>query len=181
MGSYGWTIAFLKKVICYILREDCLWNLSRTIVENSQGNFVPPYVLNSWRMCINYRKLNEVTLKGHFPLPFLDQNDRTIRREILLLLSRWILWLLSSNTHSMRRPTQYNFYMWIWNFYIFFKNVFWIMNASTTFQWCMLNILTGFIWKCIEVFMDDFTIYGNNFDSCLNSLELILKRYMYSY
>ncbi|KAL4016651.1 hypothetical protein IC575_024305 [Cucumis melo] len=40
----------------------------------------------------------------------------------------------------------------------------------------MLSIFTDFIGKCIEVFMDDFTVYGNDFDSCLNSLELILKR-----
>ncbi|KAA0053241.1 Transposon Ty3-I Gag-Pol polyprotein [Cucumis melo var. makuwa] len=44
-----------------------------TIMENSQGEFVPTHVSNSWCMCIDYRKLNEVTFKDHFPLPFLDQ------------------------------------------------------------------------------------------------------------
>ncbi|KAL0536754.1 hypothetical protein IC582_025715 [Cucumis melo] len=51
-----------------------------------------------------------------------------------------------------------------------------LCNAPTTFQRCMLSIFTNFIGKCIEVFMVDFTVYGNDFYSCLNNLELILKR-----
>jgi hypothetical protein len=46
---------------------------SITVVENAKGELIPTRVPTSWRMCIDYRKLNLVTRKDHFPLPFIDQ------------------------------------------------------------------------------------------------------------
>ena len=51
-----------------------------------------------------------------------------------------------------------------------------LCNALDSFPRCMMSIPSNFVGKCIEVFMDDFTVYGNNFDECLSSLKLILKR-----
>ncbi|KAK8984542.1 hypothetical protein V6N11_047763 [Hibiscus sabdariffa] len=44
-----------------------------TVVENPQGELIPTRVQNGWRVCIDYRKLNSLTRKDHFPLPFIDQ------------------------------------------------------------------------------------------------------------
>ena len=44
-----------------------------TVVTNQKGELVPTRVSTDWRVCIDYRKLNAVTRKDHFPLPFLDQ------------------------------------------------------------------------------------------------------------
>ena len=44
-----------------------------TIVENQDGEMVPTRTQTGWRVCIDYRKLNAVTRKDHFPLPFIDQ------------------------------------------------------------------------------------------------------------
>ena len=43
------------------------------VVKNENNELIPTRVTTSWRMCIDYRKLNAVTRKDHFPLPFLDQ------------------------------------------------------------------------------------------------------------
>jgi hypothetical protein len=44
-----------------------------TIVKNQNDELVPTHVQNRWQVCIDYRKLNVVTHKDHFPLPFIDQ------------------------------------------------------------------------------------------------------------
>ncbi|GJU50095.1 reverse transcriptase domain-containing protein [Tanacetum coccineum] len=44
-----------------------------TVVTNEENELVPTRLITGWRVCIDYRKLNEATCKDHFPLPFMDQ------------------------------------------------------------------------------------------------------------
>nr|GEZ94213.1 reverse transcriptase domain-containing protein [Tanacetum cinerariifolium] len=55
-----------------------------TVVENE---LIPTRLVTGWRVCIDYRKLNEVTRKDHFPLPFMDQMlERLARNEYYYFL-----------------------------------------------------------------------------------------------
>lgn len=53
---------------------------------------------------------------------------------------------------------------------------FGLCNAPTTFQRCMVSIFSDYIEHILEVFMDDFTVYGDSFDNCLHNLTLVLQR-----
>nr|GFA00929.1 reverse transcriptase domain-containing protein [Tanacetum cinerariifolium] len=44
-----------------------------TVIKNEKNELVPTRLVTGWRVCIDYRKLNEATRKDHFPLPFMDQ------------------------------------------------------------------------------------------------------------
>nr|GFC10143.1 reverse transcriptase domain-containing protein [Tanacetum cinerariifolium] len=49
-------------------------------------------------------------------------------------------------------------------------------NAPGTFQRCMMSIFHDMIEKTMEVFMDDFLVFGDSFSSCLTNLDKMLNR-----
>ncbi|CAL8115403.1 unnamed protein product [Prunus armeniaca] len=53
---------------------------------------------------------------------------------------------------------------------------FGLCNAPATFQRCMMSIFSNMVERFIEVFMDDFSVFGSSFDSCLDNLALVLAR-----
>ncbi|GKF08868.1 reverse transcriptase domain-containing protein, partial [Tanacetum coccineum] len=84
-----------------------------TVVANEENELIPTRLVTGWRVCIDYRKLNEATRKDHAP---------------------------------------------------------------GTFQRCMMAIFHNMIEKTMEVFMDDFSVFVDSFDSCLSNLEKMLKQ-----
>lgn len=53
---------------------------------------------------------------------------------------------------------------------------FGLCNTPATFQKCMMNIFSYMVERIIDVFMDDFSVFGNSFDQCLEHLSLVLER-----
>nr|GEX37307.1 reverse transcriptase domain-containing protein [Tanacetum cinerariifolium] len=53
---------------------------------------------------------------------------------------------------------------------------FGLYNAPGTFQWCMMAIFHDMIEKTMEVFMDDFLVFGDSFSSCISHLDTMLQR-----
>ncbi|RDX94160.1 Retrovirus-related Pol polyprotein from transposon 17.6, partial [Mucuna pruriens] len=52
---------------------------------------------------------------------------------------------------------------------------FGLCNASHTFQCCMTSIFSDLLQECMEVFMDDFIVYADSFEACLENLSKVLK------
>ncbi|GJW58467.1 reverse transcriptase domain-containing protein [Tanacetum coccineum] len=59
--------------------------------------------------------------------------------------------------------------------YAYRRMPFGLCNAPATFQRCMLAIFHDMIEESVKVFMDDFSVFGNSFDKCLNNLDKMLQ------
>ncbi|GJT35167.1 reverse transcriptase domain-containing protein [Tanacetum coccineum] len=59
--------------------------------------------------------------------------------------------------------------------YAYRRMPFGLCNAPATFQRCMLEIFHDMIEESVEVFMEDFSVFGNSFDKCLNNLDKMLQ------
>ena len=53
---------------------------------------------------------------------------------------------------------------------------FGLCNAPATFQRCMFSIFSDLLDDCVEVFMDEFSIYGTHFSNYLDNLSKVLDR-----
>ncbi|GJR24475.1 reverse transcriptase domain-containing protein [Tanacetum coccineum] len=61
--------------------------------------------------------------------------------------------------------------------YAYRRMPFGLCNAPATFQRCMLAIFHDTIKESVEVFMEDFSVFGSSFDHCLNNLDKMIQRY----
>ena len=61
-----------------------------------------------------------------------------------------------------------------WGTYAYKVLPFELCNAPATFQRVVLGILADLVHDCVEIYMDDFTIYGNDFKESLENLEKLL-------
>lgn len=58
-----------------------------TVVANDKNELIPTRVMTGWRVCVDYRKLNNMTRKDDFPLPFIDHMlDRLAGNEFYYFL-----------------------------------------------------------------------------------------------
>ena len=53
---------------------------------------------------------------------------------------------------------------------------FGLCNAPTTFQRCMMPMFSDLVEETMEIFMDDFSVYGSSFEYCVENLEIVLQR-----
>src|SRR6266516_1093323 len=60
--------------------------------------------------------------------------------------------------------------------YAYRRMPFGLCNAPATFQRCMTAIFSYFYENIVDVFMDDFSVYGKSFDDCLSNLDRVLQR-----
>ena len=145
-----------------------------TVVRNEKNDLIPTRIVTGWRMCIDYQKLNDATRKDHYPLPFMDQ----ILERLAGLSFYCFLDGYSGYNKIAVDPKDQEKTTFTCPFRVFaYRRIpFDLCNAPVTFQRCMMAIFADMIEKCIEVFMDDFSIFGSSFECCMSNLERVLKR-----
>ena len=63
-----------------------------------------------------------------------------------------------------------------YNTFAFRRMPFGLCNAPTTFQRCMMSMFSDLVEEVMEIFMDEFSVYGSSFEYCLKNLEIVLQR-----
>jgi Reverse transcriptase (RNA-dependent DNA polymerase) len=125
-------------------------------------------------MCIDYRKLNIGTRKDHFPLPFIN--------ELLERLAKHTYFCyLDGHSGFFQIPIHLEYqenttFTCSYGTFTYRRMPFGLCNASTTFQRVIMGIFSELIEKSMEIFMDDFSVYGPIFDDCLANLSKVLRR-----
>ncbi|GJY77962.1 reverse transcriptase domain-containing protein [Tanacetum coccineum] len=145
-----------------------------TVVENEDNELIPTRLVTGWRVCIDYRKLNDATRKDHFPLPFMDQMlERLAGNEYYCFLDGFSRYFQIPIDPKDQDKTTFTC---PYGTFAYRRMPFGLCNASGTFQRCMMVIFHDMIEETMEVFMDDFSVFGASFSSCLSYLDKMLKR-----
>ncbi|WJZ91037.1 hypothetical protein VitviT2T_010147 [Vitis vinifera] len=131
-----------------------------TVVQNEKGEEIATRLTSGRKVCIDYRKLNVVTRKDHFPLPFIDQVlERVSGHPFYCFLARYSEYFqIEIDVEDQEKTT----FTCPFGTYAYRRMPFGLCNAPATFQRCMLSIFSDMVERIIEVFMDDITIYGGH-------------------
>ena len=114
----------------------------------------------TWRMCINYREHNKITIKNHYPLPWIDDLfDQLFRVCILSKIDLRIgyhqLLIKEKDIHKTTFKIRYGHYDFI-------VLHFGLINAPKTFMNLMNNMFQEYLDQFVLVFLDDILVYSKD-------------------
>ncbi|KAK0581724.1 hypothetical protein LWI29_017165 [Acer saccharum] len=145
-----------------------------TVVPNEHNELIPTRTVTGWRVCIDYRKLNTATRKDHFPLPFIDQMlERLAGHEYYCFLDGYSGY---NQIPIIPEDQEKTTFTCPYGTFAYRRMPFGLCNAPATFQRCMMAIFSNMVERYIEIFMDDFSVFGSSFDGCLENLGKVLER-----
>jgi hypothetical protein len=145
-----------------------------TIVPNENNEFIPQRVVVGYRMYIDFRKVNKFPKKDHYPLPFIDQMLERLSKKIhFCFLDGYSGFFQITVKKKDQEKTTFTC---PYGTYAYRCMPFGLCNAPATFQRCMSAIFHGLFEEIVEVFMDDFSVYGTSFDNCLHNFDNVLQR-----
>ena len=153
--------------------------LDRQVITPSSSPWASGIVLvkkkdGSWRFCVDYRRLNEVTVKDSFGLPRIDDSLDTLGGakwfSTLDLQSGY--WQVEMEEGSKEKTA----FICSSGLYQFERMPFGLCNSPATFERLMERVLAGLQWQVCLIFLDDVIVYGTSFGNQLERLQLVFER-----
>jgi hypothetical protein len=149
----------------YIRPSTSPWSAPVLFVEKKDG---------TKRMCIDYRALNEVTIKNKYPLPRIeDLFDQLRGASVFSKLD------LRSGYHQLRIRTSdipKTTFITKYGLYEFMVMSFGLTNAPAYFMYLMNSVFMDYLDKFVVVFIDDILIYSQNEQEHEEQLRKVLQR-----
>lgn len=158
--------------------------LDQDIIRHSHSPWSAPIFLVSkkpdaannkkWRLVIDYRKLNEKTIKDKYPMPNItDVLDRIGRAKYFTALD------LASGYHQVEmdpRDVNKTAFSAIGGHFEFVRMPFGLSNAPATFQRVMDNILADLNGNCCLIYLDDIIVFSSSLQEHVSDLKLVFDR-----
>lgn len=150
------------------------------IVEGSSSSYASEIVLvrkstGEWRLCIDFRLINQFTVDDKFPLPPIQDLLHCIKgsKYFVMLDLRSGYWQIPMS-HEARKYTAFRTPRGLKQFKVM---PFGLKNAPATFQRMMEEILGNLHWQGVLVYLDDVLIHGQTFDEVYDRLKEVLNRF----
>ena len=153
--------------------------LADGVIEESCSPWAAPVVLvkkknGKWRFCVDYRRLNSVTVKDCHPLPRVDDTLDALAGSVwfsTLDFSNgfWQLEVAEEDREKTAFTTGQGLYQWR-------SMPMGLSNSPATYQRMMELVLRGLPWNICMVYLDDVLLYSDTFERHLSSLREVFSR-----
>ena len=163
-----------------VLTEKIAEFMAQGIVRPSASPFGAPVLLikkkdGSFRLCIDYRRLNEITRKDKFPLPLIeDLLERLVNQRVFSKIDlRSGYYQVAVEEESIERTafvTPAGSFEWL-------AMPLGLCNAPSTFQRMMVKALGPLINKCVVVYLDDCLVYSRSHEEHVGHLRAVLAAF----
>jgi hypothetical protein len=162
---------------CAELRAQLQELLEKGFVRPSTSPYGAPILFvpkkdGGWRLCIDYRALNKITIRNQHPLPRIDEMFEQLHGSCVFSKLD-----LASGYHQIRMhedSIEKTAFKTRYGHYEFVVMPFGLTNAPATFQSVMNTILAPFFDRFVLVYLDDILIYSKSMDEHVEHLKSVL-------